>query len=247
MRFAFFTRTSDEPDQIEVAHESARYRVALRRSARARRLTLRISSATGEVVLTLPQKVPLTTAVRFAQDHGPWIAVRLAKLPVRVDMASGATIPLRGVPHRIVHWSKVRSAAQVESDAAGLPIIAVGGEAEFVQKRVREFLQREARRDLCAAVARHTANLGIPARRITIRDTRTRWGSCSSRGYLNFSWRLVLAPPFVLDYLAAHEVGHLKEMNHSHRFWRIVRELCPRTDEAEAWLKHHGTELHRYG
>jgi predicted metal-dependent hydrolase len=112
---------------------------------------------------------------------------------------------------------------------------------------VREFLQREARRDLGEAVARHTANLGIPARRITIRDTRTRWGSCSSRGFLNFSWRLVLAPPHVLDYLAAHEVGHLKEMNHSNRFWRIVRDLCPRTDEAEAWLKRHGTELHRYG
>jgi predicted metal-dependent hydrolase len=247
MRFAFFNRTADEPDQIEVAHESARYQVALRRSARARRLTLRISSATGEVVLTLPQKVPLKTALRFAQDHGPWIAVRLAKLPGRIDMADGATIPLRGVPHRIVHWSKVRSPAQVETDSAGAPIIAVGGEAAFVAKRVREFLQREARLDLGEAVARHTANLGIPARRITIRDTRTRWGSCSSRGFLNFSWRLVLAPPYVLDYLAAHEVGHLKEMNHSNRFWRIVRDLCPRTDEAEAWLKRHGTELHRYG
>lgn len=247
MRFAFFTRVKDEPDQIEVAHESARYRVALRRSTRARRLTLRISSATGEVVLTLPQKVPLATAVRFAQDHGPWIAVRLARLPGRVEMENGATIPLRGVPHRIVHWSKVRSAAQAETDAEGRPIIAVGGEVEFVQKRVREFLQREARRDLGEAVVRHTANLGIPARRITIRDTRTRWGSCSSRGYLNFSWRLILAPGYVLDYLAAHEVGHLKEMNHSQRFWRIVHNLCPRTDEAEAWLKRHGTELHRYG
>ena len=246
MRFAFFSRTGDEPDQIEVAHDSARYRVALRRSARARRLTLRISSATGEVVLTLPSSVPLKTAMRFAQDHGPWIAVRLAKLPGRIGMIDGATIPLRGVPHRIVHWSQVRSAARVETGVDGEPVVAVGGEAEFVGKRVREFLQREARRDLCEAVARHTARLGVPARRITIRDTRSRWGSCSSRGFLNFSWRLILAPPFVLDYLAAHEVGHLKEMNHSHRFWRIVRDLCPRTDEAEAWLKRHGNDLHRY-
>jgi predicted metal-dependent hydrolase len=114
-------------------------------------------------------------------------------------------------------------------------------------RRVRDFLEREAKRDLQAAVARHTAALGIPARRITVRDTRSRWGSCSAKGYLNFSWRLILAPPFVLDYLAAHEVAHLKEMNHSPRFWREVHALCPRTEEAERWLKRHGTDLHRYG
>ncbi len=246
MRFALFSRPEKDPDQIEVAHESARYPVALRRSARARRLTLRVSSTTGEVVLTLPQKVALATAKRFAQDHGHWIALRLARLPRRIAIGHGVAIPLRGTPHTIIHWSRVREPARVEADMAGRPVIAVGGEPEFVGKRVREFLQREAKRDLAEAVARHTANLGIPARRITIRDTRTRWGSCSSRGYLNFSWRLVLAPPFVLDYLAAHEVAHLKEMNHSARFWRIVRDLCPRTDEAEAWLKRHGMDLHRY-
>jgi predicted metal-dependent hydrolase len=85
------------------------------------------------------------------------------------------------------------------------------------------------------------------AKTIVVRDTRTRWGSCSVKRCLSFSWRLVLAPPFVLDYLAAHEVAHLREMNHSHRFWRIVHDICPHTQEAERWLKRHGTELHRFG
>jgi len=105
----------------------------------------------------------------------------------------------------------------------------------------------EAKRDLAAAVKRHTDALGIPARSITVRDTRSRWGSCSAQGSLNFSWRLVLAPPFVLDYLAAHEVAHLKEMNHSPQFWRVAHALCPRLEEAERWLKRNGADLHRYG
>ena len=125
--------------------------------------------------------------------------------------------------------------------------VAVAGESAHVPRRIKDFLRRAALEDLEAAVARHTAALGIPARRITIRDTTSRWGSCSSQGHLNFSWRLILAPPLVLDYLAAHEVAHLKEMNHSHRFWALTHKLCPRTEEAEAWLKRHGAGLHAYG
>jgi predicted metal-dependent hydrolase len=123
----------------------------------------------------------------------------------------------------------------------------VSCETPHVARRLREFLEREARRDISAAVKHHTANLGVPAKRITVRDTKSRWGSCSSSGALSFSWRLILAPPFILDYLAAHEVAHLKEMNHSHRFWRVVRQLCPGMEEAEKWLKRHGSDLHKFG
>ena len=79
---------------------------------------------------------------------------------------------------------------------------------------------------------------------MTFKDTRSRWGSCTSDGRLAFSWRIVMAPPYVIDYLAAHEVAHLAEMNHGPRFWTACRRLCPRTDEAKAWLKRHGTMLH---
>jgi predicted metal-dependent hydrolase len=127
------------------------------------------------------------------------------------------------------------------------PLICVAGDLSHVPRRVADFLKREARRDLDAAVARHCKALGLAARRITLRDTTSRWGSCSTTGALNFSWRLILAPPFVLDYLAAHEVAHLAHMNHSAMFWRVTRRLFPETDRAEAWLKAHGSGLHRFG
>ena len=114
-------------------------------------------------------------------------------------------------------------------------------------RRVQDFLEAEASRDFAAAVKRHTTALGVPAKRITVRDTKSRWGSCSANGALNFSWRLIMAPPFVLDYLAAHEVAHLRELNHSHRFWKLTHQLCPRTEEAEEWLKTYGSALHRFG
>ncbi len=246
MGFALFRRSPD-PAHLDVRHAGQRFKVALRRRNTARRITLRVSSATGEIVLTLPLRTDLETAKQFVDAHGSWIAARLARVPQRIAFEDGSIIPFRGVPHRIVHWSSVRGVTAATQDPHGAPVIAVSGEAAHVARRVREFLEREARRDLAEAVLRYTAVLGVPARRLTVRDTKSRWGSCSAKGCLSFSWRLILAPPFVLDYLAAHEVAHLKEMNHSHRFWRLVHSLCPRTEEAERWLKRYGTELHRFG
>ncbi|MGO9674241.1 MAG: M48 family metallopeptidase [Methylocella sp.] len=129
----------------------------------------------------------------------------------------------------------------------GDPVLWVRGDAAFTPRRVQDFLIREARRDLAAAVGRHTARLGVKVRKITLRDTSSRWGSCSASGGLNFSWRLILAPPFVLDYLAAHEVAHLVHMNHSDAFWTVVGGLSQDVDAAEAWLKTHGPGLLRFG
>jgi predicted metal-dependent hydrolase len=247
MRFALFRRAAPDPAHLEVRHDGDSFQVLLRRRAAARRMTLRVSSATRDVVLTVPDNADLAAAARFADGHGAWIAARLARVPERVAFAQGVQIPLRGIPHRIVHWSNVRGATTATTGTGGEPIIAVSGEAPHLARRVRDYLDREARRDLGVAVKHYTEALGLPAKRITVRDTKSRWGSCSASGCLNFSWRLILAPPFVLDYLAAHEVAHLKEMNHSYRFWRILHGLCPRTEEAEGWLKRHGTDLHRYG
>ena len=121
------------------------------------------------------------------------------------------------------------------------------GDPAHVARRVTDFLKREARRDLEAAVARHAEALGVRPRSITIRDTVSRWGSCSTTGALNFSWRIVLAPPDVLDYLAAHEVAHLKEMNHSERFWALVEQLMPGMEAQRDWLRMHGAGLHAVG
>jgi hypothetical protein len=246
MRFSLFKPPPD-PDLFEVPHGEQRFRVLVRRKAAARRMTLRVAAATGDVVLTLPERADLRAARAFAEAHGGWIASRLAKRPERVAFEPGAFAPLRGVPHRIVHWSTVRAVTRAARDPEGQPIIAVAGERAHLARRVTDFLKREALADLNAAVDRHTTALGLPARKVSVRDTVSRWGSCSSRGDLNFSWRLVMAPPLVLDYLAAHEVAHLKEMNHSHRFWAITHRLCPQTEEAERWLKRNGASLHRYG
>jgi hypothetical protein len=129
----------------------------------------------------------------------------------------------------------------------GRHALHVAGDARHVHRRVMDFLKREARKRLEDAVRRHCAKIDVKARDVTLRDTTSRWGSCSATGGLNFSWRLIMAPPHVLDYLAAHEVAHLIHMNHSDEFWALTRKLSNETDSAEAWLKAHGASLHRYG
>ncbi|HSI41995.1 MAG TPA: SprT family zinc-dependent metalloprotease [Xanthobacteraceae bacterium] len=221
--------------------------VALRRDPRARRYTLRVRAAERDVVLTMPQRGSLTEARAFAERYAGWIAQRLARLPGVVGFTPGALVPLRGVPTRLEHRPGVRGTAWPEAGADGVPLLCVGGAREHMARRVGDFLRREARRDLVEATSRHAAALGVSIVRVTLRDTSSRWGSCSAAGALSYSWRLILAPPFVLDYLAAHEVAHRREMNHGPRFWQAVDRLFPDRHRAEAWLKAHGASLHRYG
>jgi hypothetical protein len=237
---SLFDRTP--ASELEIAHAGEIYRIALRRVATTRRYTLRVRAASRDVLLTMPARGTLKAAREFAERHAAWIGVRLARLPKPVALQPGEVVPLRGVEHRIVHRPDVRGVVWVEGDA-----ICVAGEAAHVARRVGDWLKREARRDLEAAVARHAHAAGVKPRRLSLRDTTSRWGSCSSTGALNFSWRLILAPPYVLDYLAAHEVAHMSHMNHSPLFWALTRRLYPETDRAEAWLKAHGSGLHRFG
>jgi predicted metal-dependent hydrolase len=179
---------------------------------------------------------------------------RLDSIPAPVPFEHGVLIPLRGEPHRVVF----------EADAGGgfvasgvitrrpqvanaLPELIVRGRPSQAARRLRAWLEREAERDLDARVAAHAAGLRLRPKRIAVRDQTSRWGSCSTTGLLSFSWRLVMAPPFILDYVAAHEVAHLAEMNHGPRFWALVRQTCPRTEEARQWLQLYGMDLHRYG
>ena len=243
----FQNRTPSAPvAHLDIAHSGATYRVALKRLPSARRFTLRVRGATRDVVLTMPARSSLSSAREFAERHAAWIGARLARLPRPVIFEPLSTAPLRGVDHTIVHCPGARGVVWVERGDCG-PMICVAGDLAHVARRVADFLRREARRDLEAAVARHCKALGMEARRITLRDTTSRWGSCSSTGALNFSWRLILAPPFVLDYLAAHEVAHFLHMNHSPAFWKVAHRLFPETDRAELWLKTHGPSLHRFG
>jgi predicted metal-dependent hydrolase len=146
-----------------------------------------------------------------------------------------------------VHRRGQRGTVWVETDDAGQRLLCVAGDPPHVDRRIADFLKREARRDLERASSRHADALGVAITRVSVRDQSSRWGSCSNSGVLSFSWRLILAPPYVLDYLAAHEVAHLLELNHSPKFWRLVRRLYPNYERPKTWLDTHGTDLHRYG
>ncbi len=244
---ALLYRRPAEPQAIEIAFDDSIYLVNLRRHRQARRYTLRIQAATREIILTIPPRGSLKEARSFAQKHGGWIAARLGRLPQALPFADGAIIPLRGVPHRIVHRAGVRGTVWTESGAADEPLLCVAGAVPHIDRRIGDFLRREAKRDLETASLEFAAALGVTLKRIVVRDQSSRWGSCSSTGMLSFSWRLILAPSHVLDYLAAHEVAHLVEMNHSAKFWRVVQRVCPGHERAKAWLDAHGADLHRYG
>ncbi len=155
-------------------------------------------------------------------------------------------MPLRGSVHRINHC-RGRGTVWTDTDREGDRLLCVAGEGEHIARRITDYLKREAKRDLEVAVQNYADRLGVTVQQVTIRDQASRWGSCSTSGALSFSWRLVLAPRYVLDYLAAHECAHMIEMNHSPRFWRLLNRICPNLERAKLWLDLHGTDLHRYG
>ena len=244
---ALLYRRPSEPPAITIAFDREVYLVRVRRHRQARRYTLRIHSVTREVVLTMPPRGSLKQASEFAQKHGAWIAARLERLPKAAPFTDGAVLPLRGVDARIVHRRGQRGTVWLETGSDGEHLLCVAGAEPHIPRRVRDYLKREAKSDLDAASKRAAGALGVDIKRVSIRDQSSRWGSCSTTGVLSYSWRLILAPPFVLDYLAAHEVAHLIEMNHSRAFWRLVERICPHMKSAKRWLEAHGAELHRYG
>jgi predicted metal-dependent hydrolase len=176
------------------------------------------------------------------RNHADWVVERLAALPGPVPFTDGASVPLNGVAHCIRHMPAMRGAVRV---AAGE--ILVAGDAAFLARRVTDFLRAEARRRFSELVARKAEAATLTPRRVSVKDTRSRWGSCAADRSLAFSWRLIMAPPYVQDYVAAHEVAHLRHMNHGPHFWALVDELTPHTEAAVAWLRVHGPRLLRVG
>jgi predicted metal-dependent hydrolase len=231
---------------FDLATDAGAVAVVVRRDRRARNYTLRVKDAAGTPVLTMPLYGSLTEARAFLDRHAGWLASQIEKAPAPRPIADGAKIPLRGVPHLIRHAPGKRGTVSIASEN-DMPVLFVAGAEQHLKRRVFDFLRREARRDIEPAALSYAARLGVRLKAIRVRDTTTRWGSCSSSGELSFCFRLVMAPPFVLDYLAVHEVAHLREMNHSRRFWRLVDELCPDTDRARRWLTREGPALHAIG
>jgi predicted metal-dependent hydrolase len=217
--------------------------VAIRVSRRARRIGLRIDAAERRVELVLPPGVPAAQGLRFLATKRGWIAARLQALPKQVPFSEGAIVPVLGIGHRI----------RRDIDAGAPPVAIVDGEIRVrgdpahLARRVRDHLVALARSELARRARRSAAQIGRNVARVNVRDTKSRWGSCSGGGNLSFSWRLIFAPEPVIDYVVAHEVAHLAEMNHGPRFWRLVDSLSPDSAAPRAWLKRHRSMLFCYG
>lgn len=238
------SRSRGATPPVERTHAVAGRELPLRIviSDRARRLTLRIEPGGQRLRITVPPGLARGEVERFLERHTDWLEERLKMLPDRPQVRPGIKIPLRGVPHRIIHEPGRRGFVTADI-RDGEPVLVVHGDRRHLPRRVADFLKREARGDIEALVAGHTATVGRRATSVRFRDTTSRWGSCSAKGGLSFSWRIVMAPPPVIDYLVAHEVAHLKEMNHGPRFWALCKRLAPDTDRCKAWLKRNGSAL----
>lgn len=226
------------------AGNGVRVTVRLEVNPRARRLILRLDEKAREAVAVAPRARDLPAAAAFATERVDWIAGQLSRMPETVGFQPGAVIPLRGEPCRLsLDGPGRRAQLRLGADL----ILSAPGAPETFPARITRYLKGAAKEDISDAVERHCAALGVSAKRITVKDTRSRWGSCSSDGKLSFSWRLICAPPAVLDYVAAHECAHLLEMNHSARFWAHVGRVCPDWKRHRTWLRSHGRGLHAIG
>jgi predicted metal-dependent hydrolase len=217
--------------------------LSIRVSARARRVALRIDAGERRIELVLPRGVSAGQGLRFLASKREWVAARFRALHQPVPFAEGAVVPVLGIPHRI----------RREFDVGAPPVafvageIRVRGEVEHLARRLRDHLVAMAHRELAHRARRLAPRIGKSVARINVRDTKSRWGSCSGTGNLSFSWRLIFAPEPVMDYVVAHEVAHLAEMNHGPRFWRLVESLSPGSAAPRAWLKRHRGRLLSYG
>lgn len=211
--------------------------ITLRRSARARRFSLRVSRVDGRITLSLPVRAREAEAMAFARSQEGWLRDALARLPQTDFVGIGSEIPVEGRPVRLVRGEGRK--ILLAGDSLQIP-----GDPAQAGARAQAWLKALARDRLVAASDHYAAVIGHQVARVTLRDTRSRWGSCSHDGALMYSWRLILAPPPVLAYVAAHEVAHMLEMNHSDRFWAVVDRLYPGWQAERRWLHSHGTALH---
>ena len=240
-------RGAESPESEIVTLPSGTARVEWRRNARARRVSLRINPSDGAIVVTLPLRASRRAGMALLMGHADWVARRIAALPAAVTLADGAEVPIGGVPHLIRHHPDPKSSHRRGGAWLENGELHVTGQPEFLPRRAIDFLRAEAGRRLSTLVRAKAGQAGVMATRITIKDTTTRWGSCAPDGALAFSWRLVMAPEFVQDYVTAHEVAHLRHMNHGPAFWHLVSSLTAHTPQAMAWLNHEGPRLLRVG
>lgn len=230
-------------DKLQWVHlGDAEIPLRIRRNAQARRMILRLDPDTGGALVTLPKRTSVRQAVALVEEKSDWLLARIAASLPHVAFADGAVIPYRGEDHIIRHRPKM--SGTVRQEEGGL---LVSGGPEHLPRRLTDWLKARAKEEIAPQARNMAAMIDRSVNRITVRDTKSRWGSCSPAGNLNFCWRLIMAPPWVLDYVVAHEVAHLRHMNHSKDFWRTVDSLNSQTKPARHWLNKNAERLQKLG
>ena len=231
-----------DPAQVVIHVGGVALTLHVRRSPRARRVSLRTDPAAGKVVLVLPRRASLAAGMHFARSQEGWIRTRLAQIPDATPLAPGVALDIAGERLTILHDTTTRGPTRRVGDN-----LLVGGDRSFVARRVRDWLRAQARELVTNRARQLAAGLARQIHAVRITDTRSRWGSCAPDGRLSFCWRLVLAPAAVIDYVVAHEVAHLVHLHHGPRFWQLVDQLTPHRLDAQAWLRRNGARLLRVG
>jgi predicted metal-dependent hydrolase len=226
---------------VEIDLDGVMVSVKLKRHATARRMVLRLDRDGKNFNLTMPKRQSVVSAKAFLDQSKLWMQNTLAHRGQKAADTTDDVVTLRGVPTKIVKTDKLRGLVRFDVEANVLHV--PGGEAHW-QRRLIDWLKQEAEKDLRVASHFYATKMEAGFSKLNVRDQKSRWGSCSADKALSYSWRLILAPGFVLDYVAAHEVAHLREMNHGPRFWRLVLTHCAKTREAKQWLKINGHKLH---
>ena len=243
MGFSFFRQLQKRDRDFSINVDGEMMPVKVIENDRAKRLTLRLLPNGKGLKVTTPSHVSDDEIESFVGRNRNWAASKLSRMPDATTLEIGNTILYQGIEHKIISSGTTRGV--IEPRVLGNEyVLSVPGEPSAVPRKLLSYLKKQARIELNRVVADHAATINVRPKKIRITDTTSRWGSCSTTRTLSFSWRIIMAPPEVLDYLAAHEVAHLVEMNHSPNFWAVTKKLCPNTDIHKTWLKRHGSKLH---
>lgn len=210
------------------------------KSPLAKKLTLRIDEKNRIPVLTIPKFCSSRKAISFVEEHQDWIQKNLAKIPLSAKFTNGDSFSFMG-KSIIINHSLSQRGAQIKDG-----FLFIGGSKEFLHRRVCDFIKKQAQKELFSLSCFFAQKINCKIHNITLKDTKSRWGSCSNKNNINYNWRIALAPYFVIEYLVCHEVSHLAHQNHSADFWQCVAELCPQYQEGRNWLKTNGKELYKY-
>lgn len=230
------------PMSWHLCSEGGDVRVSVRRHRGAKRMVLRIRPAVGDALLTLPHRASLAEGAEFVQERGDWLFEQFRDLPPATQFADDAIIPILDIPHRVRHDPTHRGTAVIEDGE-----VRVAGRLEFLPRRLTDCLKTRAKQEITPRAHELAARVDRAIGRISVRDTRSRWGSCAANGNLSFCWRLIMTPEWVLQYVVAHEVAHLVAANHSSAFWDVVDSLDVDARGARCWLNENSARLHRIG